>query len=250
MTDQTGAAISALRARSDDLTATGAGTKTMAESNARTEPDQPDAPNPPWMTGVRDRPDDVDAEVDPRRAIVVAARRAPRMLCQLTGKLRKISPRLLLLRARSKASVFLAAMLLGTSMAAISGTSPARASEPIKAPMQGKKWRGSIYNMVPTFPYVGATAVVDVNKPTDFHSARWYFVLPQSNLWVDCKYYHPDMGWRYRVTQIQGITDAGGPFDGYYEVNFMYTILFDGLKLDDVDEICFPGGDETPKPRS
>jgi hypothetical protein len=249
MTDQIGAAISAPHARSDDLTATGAATETTAESNARTERDQPDAANPPWTTGVRDRPDDADAQVDPRRGIVVVARRTPRMLCQLTGKLRKISPRLPL-RAGSKTSVVLAALLLGTSTAVTFNTSPARAGEPIKAPMQGKKWRGSIYNMVPTFPYVGVTAVFDVNKPLDVPSARWYYVLPQANLWVDCKYYHPSMGWRYRVTQIQGITDAGGPLDGYYEVQFLYVVLENGLKLADVDEICFPNGDKTPRPRS
>ncbi|HEY6798208.1 MAG TPA: hypothetical protein VI248_26310 [Kineosporiaceae bacterium] len=121
--------------------------------------------------------------------------------------------------------------------------SSAHADPPLTAPMKGKTWEASIYQMVVQWPYVQVAGVLDLNKPADIPKLRWYYVLPQSNWVVDCKYYHPTMGWMYRGTRIQGITDAGGPFDGYYETGYMATILKNGLKLADVDELCFPGGD-------
>jgi hypothetical protein len=141
------------------------------------------------------------------------------------------------------ASAALVALLLSVSAVATGNISAARAAEPIPAPMNGKTWEASIYQMVVQLPYVSVAGVLDENKPAFIPKLEWYYVLPQSNWVVDCKYYHPTMGWMYRGTRIQGITHAGGPFDGYYETGFLATILRDNLKLADVDELCYPGGD-------
>jgi hypothetical protein len=126
-----------------------------------------------------------------------------------------------------------------------SGPSSAEQPNPIPKP-SGKIWKGTIYNATPYFPYVQVFDVRDPNKAAELSDPklRWYYVLPFAPWDVDCKYFHPTMGWMYRGTRIQGIDDSGGPYEGYYETGYLATILADGKLLADVDEICFPGGDQ------
>jgi hypothetical protein len=150
-------------------------------------------------------------------------------------------------RARRKLSAAVAALLLGVSAAATLDISSARAQGPITAPMQGKKWSAKLVQMMSPLPYVQVMGVLDANKPADLPKVTWYYVLPRQHWWVDCKYYHARMGWMYRGSEVEGVTDSGGPSNGYYEVGRMSTILMDGLTLEDVTDICFPGGDEVPQ---
>lgn len=144
---------------------------------------------------------------------------------------------------RSKVFAAPVALLLGLCVAVTFNASSAHAAPPIAASMKGKTWPASIFQMVVALPYVQVAGVLDENAPADIPKLTWYYVLPYAGWTVDCKYYHATMGWMYRGSQIQGIADAKGPFDGYYETGYMAAILANNLKLDDVDEICFSGGD-------
>jgi hypothetical protein len=139
------------------------------------------------------------------------------------------------------------ATLVVTGALLFSGAAPSSAEQidPIPQPT-GKTWKGNIYNATPYFPYVQVFDVRDPKKEADLSDPKlgWYFVLPFAPWEVDCKYWHSSMGWMYRGTHIQGIDDSGGPYNGYYETGYLATILDGGLKVDDVDEICFPGGDK------
>jgi hypothetical protein len=135
--------------------------------------------------------------------------------------------------------------LFGVLAVTGTGIAPALAKqpEPLYKPT-GKIWKGTIYNATPYFPYVQVFDVMDPSKETDLQTPglEFYYVLPFAPWEVDCKYNHSSMGWMYRGTHIQGIDDSGGPVDGYYETGYLATILENGQTLDDVDEICFPGG--------
>ena len=150
-------------------------------------------------------------------------------------------------RLSRRGSAGLGAALLGVLAVIGVGFAPAQADQPAN-PFQptGKTWKATIYNATPYVPYVNVFDVMDPTKASDLNTPglKWYMVLPFAGWVVDCKYWHPAMGWMYRGTQIQGIDDAGGPKNGYYETGFLAAILEGGLYVDDLDEICFPGGDK------
>jgi hypothetical protein len=152
-------------------------------------------------------------------------------------------------RSRRVLAAALGVTLLGTWAVTGAGIAPALAEQldPLPQPT-GKTWNGNIYNATPYFPYVQVFDVRDPNKEAELDDPKlaWYFVYPFAPWVVDCKYWHSTMGWMYRGTKIQGIDDAGGPVDGYYETGYLATILDGGQKLEDVDEICFPGATEPP----
>jgi hypothetical protein len=110
----------------------------------------------------------------------------------------------------------------------------------------GKTWNGTIYNSAPYFPYVKVLDVLDPDKELDLTdpNVKYYYVMPFAAWEIDCKYYHPTLGWMYRGSHIQGIESSGGPSDGYYETSYLATILEGGQMVDDIDEICYPGGEE------
>jgi len=133
---------------------------------------------------------------------------------------------------------------------AITGThiapSSAEQLDPIPQ-LTGKTWSGSLATEVgdPIYPYVPVLDVRTPGREADPNDPKlsWYY-LPEVTTWeVGCTYRHSTMGWTYRGTKIAQIADSGGRVDGYYEMEYKYTKLDNRLKLADVDELCFPGGD-------
>lgn len=153
-------------------------------------------------------------------------------------------------RSRRGMAAALGVALFGTLVVTGAGIAPALAEQldPIPQPT-GKTWKANIYNATPYFPYVQVFDVRDPKKEADLNDPKlkWYFVYPFAPWVVDCKYYHSTMGWMYRGTKVQGIDDAGGPVNGYYETGYLAAIVEKGLQVEDVDEICFKGGEGPAK---